>query len=791
MKAPLSWLKEYTDIPVGIREYADAMTMSGSKVESIGELGQDITRAVVGKVLDIRRHPGADKLLLAQVDVGSKVIQVVTGAKNVARGDMVPVVLDGGTLAGGTVIRKGNLRGEISEGMMCSLEELGLNGSDYPHAVEDGILVLQTDVPAGTDVKALLGLDEAVVEFEITPNRPDCFSIIGLARESAAALGTSFGTGHAVMQDDQEKDVPEDVSVLIEDGDLCSRYSAKIITGVRIEPSPEWMRKRLRNAGVRPINNIVDITNYLMLEYGQPMHAFDLERIAGKSILVRRAKEGECITTLDGQERELDASMLVIADAKKPVAVAGVMGGSESEIDSHTRTILFESAHFNPLSVRLSAKKLGMRTESSSRFEKGLDVCNTVPALIRACELVERLGAGKVEGGIIDEHGPLPDKKTLLLDPQRINALLGTEIPTEEMVEILEKLEFRVDKDMAVEVPSFRGDVVSSADLSEEVARFYGYNKIKATLLSGKQSTMGLKTEKQMLRDRVHQVMVSCGLHEIYTYSFTSPKVFDKLNLDKSDPLREALPILNPLGEDYSIMRTTTLPEMLGVIAHNHNRRAEECSFYEISHTFHPKGVDTLPVEKSILTVGMVPGDFFRLKGILEELFEAMGICEDWKKERENRMYHPGRCALITYEGREMGIAGQIHPEVAKSFEVPESTYVAAISLDLVYECSRIRKTYEPLPRYPAVARDIALVIDEETESGAVEGLIREHGGGFIESVRLFDVYRGENVQKDKKSVAYSIVFRSRDKTLTDIEVNQAMGDIMHAVREKLGGELR
>lgn len=795
MKAPLSWLKDYVDINVTPKEYANALTLSGSKVEGIEVAGEDITNVVVGKILSIEKHPDADKLQVTKVDVGNEVIQVVTGAQNIKEGDYIPVALVGATLPGDKKISKGKLRGVESYGMMCSIGELNLTKEDFPEAAEDGIFILPKDLPLGKDIKEVLGINETTVEFEITSNRPDCFSIVGLARESAVTLGTKFKKPEITVKEEGD-DAHRYASVEIKDPDLCPRYAARIVKDVKIGPSPKWLRDRLKAAGVRSINNIVDITNYVMLELGQPMHAFDLEKLEDKKIIVRRAVDGEVMKTLDDNERNLDSSMLVIADGKKPVAVAGVMGGANSEVDENTKSILFESANFHGISVRLTAKKLGLRTEASSRFEKGLDVENVITALDRAAQLVEMLGAGTVCKGIIDCYVKKPEVRKLPLNPEKINKFLGTNIDTPYMINLFKNLEFGVDEStMTLTVPSFRPDVESEADVSEEVARFYDYNNITPTLLSGKEATLGKKTFKQKVEDVIKSTMIACGLSEIYTYSFTSPKVWDKIKLPPDSDRRKAVVITNPLGEDYSIMRTTTIPEMLEVISTNYNRRIEEARLFELSTIYLPQSlpITELPIEKPILTIGMYGNtDFYDLKGIVEELLSSLGITKfEFAPKNDCSACHPGRTAELLINGKSAGLIGEIHPEVAENFEAPERTYIGVIHVEQLVNNASFKASHKPLPKFPAVTRDIAMLVKDEVLVKQIEDIIKQRSGKILEKYKLFDVYKGKQVPEGMKSVAYSISFRADDRTLTDEEVSKTMAKILDGLKNVLNAQLR
>lgn len=792
MKVSYSWIKEYTKINAGAKEFCDAMTMSGSKVEGWEVLGEDIKNVVTGKILEVEKHPNADKLIVVKVDVGDNVIQVVTGAKNVSKGDLVPVALHGSSLPDGLEIKKGKLRGVESEGMLCSISELKLTVNDYPNTIEDGIMIIDKEVETGLDITGVLGLDEVIVEFEITSNRPDCFSVIGLAREAAATFKADFNVRVPAPAETADGNIDDMISIEVEDPELCPRYTGRVIKDVQIKSSPEWLRRKLRDAGVRPINNIVDITNYVMLEYGQPMHAFDLDNINGKKIIVRNAKEGEILETLDDQPRKLDPSMLVIADAKRPVAVAGVMGGADSEVTENTSTILFESANFKSTSVRITAQKLVMRTESSGRFEKGLDINNTVPAINRACELVEELGAGKVVKGIVDVSAEIPEKEGIELRVDKINAFLGTEISRDEMLDIFRPLEIKVEGDM-VTVPSFRPDLQCEADLAEEVARFYGYNNIKATMLTGEESTQGKRSYKQRLRDMVEGVCLSSGMYETYTYSFTSPGIFDRLNLKKDDALRKTVVIRNPLGENYSVMRTTTLPCMMKVIAHNSNRNIDSGAFFEVSFTYHPVDGSELPDEKAVLTMSMFGGyDFYDIKGVVEEITDVLGINGVvYEQVSDNPIFHPGRCAAVMKDGVEIGIIGQINPTLCSEFEVPEDTMLGTMNMDLLYELADLDRKYTELPKYPAMTRDIAVLVNDDITAGSIMDIIRNNAGSILENVAFFDVYKGKQTGEGKKSLAFSMVYRAADRTLTEEEVSTSFNRVVRRLAEKTGAELR
>lgn len=792
MKAPISWLKDYVDINVDMKKLAHLVTISGSKVEAIDDLGKSIDKVVVGRIVSMEPHPDADRLKITQVDVGKEVIQIVTGAPNVSTGDYIPVALVGAQLPGG-VIKETKLRGVESYGMMCSIEELNLTHDYLPDAPKDGVYIFNNEPELGMDVKEVLGL-EPVIEFEITSNRPDCFSIVGLARETAVTLGTDFKKPEITVKEEGEGKASDFVSVSIRNSELCSRYAARTVTDVNIQPSPEWMQRRLAAAGMRPINNIVDITNYVMLEMGQPMHAFDLKCVDGGNIIVRSAQDGETITTLDGQKRKLDSSMLVIADENKPVAIAGVMGGANSEVTSESKMILLESATFNGTSVRLTSKKVGIRSEASNRFEKGLDSENVIKALDRCAQLIEQLGAGRVIPGIVDCYPVKPEPVKVQINDVEINRLLGTNIDKEWMFELFEKLEFEVDRDsMMLTIPTFRPDVRVMADLAEEVARFYDYNNIKPTLLSGATSTIGKKNHNQKMEDLIAQLMLSLGLFETYSFSFTSPKVWDRMRLPEEHIFRDAVVITNPLGEDFSIMRTTTIPEMLGIIKTNYNRKVEEGGFFEISYVYKPIKEQLLPEERKVLTIGLYGNvDFYYLKGIVEQLFAQMNITNaDYSPEKNHPSYHPGRCARVTLGNTDIGYIGEIHPEVASNFECPKRTYIAVLDISHMIENSNMVKEYSGLPKYPAIGRDIALIVDEGVLVKDIEAVIKQRGGKILEQIKLFDVYKGEQVPEGMKSVAYTLTFRSMDRTLVDEEVNKTMSKILHGLKTNLNATLR
>ena len=800
MDTPLSWLREYVDIDCDTKEYMDKITLSGSKVEGCTYLGKDISNVVTGKVLSIEKHPDADKLVICQVDVAKEEpIQIVTGAKNLYVGAVVPVALDGATLPNGVKIKKGKLRGVVSNGMMCSVEELGCDQHDFPEAPDHGIYIFPEDqLPAlGADVVDVMELRDDVVEYEITSNRPDCFSMVGIAREAAATWKKEFRYPKIAVKEEAEGDINEMISVSIENPDLCPRYIARAVKNVKIEPSPRWMRKRLKAAGVRPINNMVDITNYVMLELGQPMHAFDIDTIEDRHIIVRNAKEGEQFTTLDGQDHVLDPSMLVISDPKKAVAIAGVMGGQNSMISGHAQAVLFESANFDGPNVRITAKKLGMRTDASSKYEKGLDPNLCLDAINRAVQLVELLGAGEVVKGTVDCY---PNKRTtweLPYSPEKINHLLGTQIEEEEMIEIFERLGIIVNKsERLLTIPTYRPDLQCMADLAEEVARLHGYDKIVPTLAAGT-PTVGKMTYEQKIESVVKDAMIATGLCEALTFTFESPKVFDKLNVPKDSYLRNTVMISNTLGEDFSIMRTLTLHGILTSLSTNYNRRNESAGIFEIGKVFIPKSLplSELPNEYKKLTIGMYGEniDFYHLKGTLEHLFEILGmnLKVEYSPEKEIPWMHPGRTASVAVNHQNLGYFGELHPSIAKNYEIGTRVYLAVIDMNMLCQEANMVRTYQALPKFPAVTRDISMLINEKVIVKEIEQTIRENAGRLMENLKLFDVYKGNQVLAGHKSVSYSISFRAAERTLTDDDVNPVMERIVKGLEEKFGAKLR
>ena len=792
MKLSREWLGEYTTIGAPDKEYCDAMTMSGSKVEGWEVTGSEISRVVVGRVISMERHTNSDHMWVCKIDVGGeRELQIVTGAQNVNIGDLVPVALDGSTLPGGKEIRTGKLRGELSEGMLCSLGELGLEQRDFPYAIEDGIFILEEDCVPGDDIREVCGLNDSVVEFEITNNRPDCLSVRGLARESACTFHTPLTFAEPTVTAGHG-DIHEKLSVEIKDAELCPRYTARMVKNIKIAPSPKWMRRRLRASGVRPINNIVDITNYVMLEYGQPMHAFDYACLHDGKIIVRRAEEGESLRTLDGNDHALTPGMLVIADPEGPVALAGVMGGANSEITDETTTIVFESANFLGHSIRKTAIALGMRTDASGRFEKGLDLFATVPAVDRACELVEMLGAGEVFDGTIDVLAKEPETTFIELDDKRINALLGTDIPREFMADTLTSLGFELNGN-TLTVPSWRGDCTMLADIAEECARFWGYDKIEATDIRGA-ATQGGYSEKTLFVRKLGTACRAMGYTEVMTYSFVSPSSLDKIKVPADSPLRDNYRILNPLGEDTSVMRTTALPSMLGVLSTNLNRRNMEAKLYEMATVYKKQPGKVLADERTVLTLGAYGGDvdFFALKGAVEALLCAARTPDvRFTADTETAAFHPGRCAAVWSGDTRLGTLGQIHPDVCAAYGLDGATYCAEIDVVLLHDLEGAEPVYTPLPRFPAITRDIAVVCDAAVPVGELTECIRKAEKNVLRGVKLFDVYTGVGIPEGKKSVAFSLTLRSDDGTLTDDHAEEAVRAVLDALRESFGAVIR
>jgi phenylalanyl-tRNA synthetase beta chain len=805
MNTALSWIKAYVpELECTDQEYCDAMTLSGTKVEGYERLDKNLEKIVVGQIEKIERHPDADKLIVCQVNVGREVIQIVTGAPNVKEGDKVPVVLDGGKVAGGhdggplpengIEIKAGKLRGVPSYGMMCSIEELGTTREMYPEAPEHGIYIFGNDVQVGSDAVEALGLRDTVFEYEITSNRVDCYSVLGIAREAAATFRKPFAVPAVEVKENDER-VESYISVDVKDPDLCSRYIARVCTNIKIGPSPKWMQRRLAASGIRPINNLVDITNYVMEEYGQPMHAFDLDTIAGHKIIVRRAKDGDEFQTLDGQMRKLDKEMLMICDAEKEIGIAGIMGGENSKITDEVKTVLFEAATFNGTNIRKSAKRIGLRTDASGKFEKGLDPHNAEAAINRACQLIQELGCGEVVSGMVDVCVPMKEDVQIRFDSEKINKLLGTDISREEMLRIFEMLELTYEKetDMLV-VPSFRQDIECAADVAEEVARFYGYDKIPVSLPSG-EATTGKLPFKLRIEQKARDIAQFCGFSQGMCYSFESPKVFDKLLLPLDSDLRKAITIANPLGEDFSIMRTISLNGMLTSLSTNYNRRNKDVRLYELGNIYIPKALPLteLPDERMQFTFGMYgEGDFFTMKGVIEEFFDSIGLRKkpSYDPEAGKPFLHPGRQAGIVYEGTLVGYLGEVHPEVCDNYDIGTKVYIAVLDMPQIEPFATFDRKYEGVAKYPAVSRDISMVIPKNVLVGQIETMIEQRGGNLLEDYNLFDIYEGTQIKEGYKSVAYSITFRAKDRTLEENDVASAMKKILNGL-ESMGIELR
>ena len=804
MNTSLSWIKKYVpELDVTAQEYTDAMTLSGTKVEGYVQLDADLEKIVIGQIEKIERHPDADKLIICQVNVGNETVQIVTGAPNVKEGDKVPVVLDGGRVAGGhdgkptpggVKIKKGKLRGIDSYGMMCSIEELGSTREMYPEAPEYGIYIFPEDAVVGESAVKALDLDDAVIEYEITSNRVDCYGVLGIAREAAATFNKKFCPPE-VKETGNDENASDYIKVTVEDPELCTRYCARVVKNVKIGPSPKWMQRYLAKNGIRPINNLVDITNYVMEEYGQPMHAYDLDHIEGKEIVVRRAAKGEKFVTLDGQEREMDDSVLMICDGKKPVGIAGIMGGENSMITDEVHTVLFEAACFNGTNIRLSSKKIGLRTDASGKFEKGLDPNNAQAAIDRACQLMEELGAGEVVGGMVDVCSETREPVRVPFEPERINALLGTELTKEEMLGYLARVELAYDeKTNEIVAPTFRQDIHCMADVAEEVVRFYGYDKIPTTLPTG-EATTGKLPFKLRIEQIARDMAEYCGFSEGMTYSFESPKVFDKLLIPEGDALRNAITISNPLGEDYSIMRTTTINGMLTSLATNYNRRNKDVRLYELGNVYLPKSLPLteLPEERMHFTLGMYgAGDFFDMKGVCEEFFEKIGMKErvTYDPKAGKTYLHPGRQANMCYGGKVIGYLGEVHPAVADNYGIGDKAYIAVIDILAVLEFAGFAHKFTGIAKYPAVTRDLSLVVPREVLAGQIEEVLEQRGGKILESYELFDIYEGSQIKEGYKSMAYSVVFRNHDKTLEESEINAVMKKILNGLTG-LGIELR
>jgi len=804
MNTSLSWIKMFVpDLDVTAQEYTDAMTLSGTKVEGYELLDADLENIVIGQIEKIEKHPDADKLIICQVNVGNEVTQIVTGAPNVKEGDKVPVVLPGGRVAGGhdgkktpggIKIKAGKLRGVDSYGMMCSIEELGSTREMYPEAPEYGIYIFPEDATVGASAIEALGLNDAVIEYEITSNRVDCYGVLGIAREAAATFRKEF-VPPVVTATGNDEDVNDYVKVTVEDKDLCPRYCARVVKNVKIGPSPKWMQRCLAANGIRPINNLVDITNYVMEEYGQPMHAYDLDMIANHEIHVRRAGKDEKFVTLDGQERQMDENVLMICDGEKSIGIAGIMGGENSMITDNVKTVLFEAACFDGPNIRLSAKRIGLRTDASGKFEKGLDPNNALAAIDRACQLMEELGAGEVVGGVADVYTKKKEPVRVPFEPEKINSLLGTDISKEDMLEYLSRVELAYDETTnEIVAPTFRHDIFRTADIAEEVARFYGYDNIPTTLPSG-EATTGKLPFKLRIEEVARDVAEYSGFSQGYCYSFESPKVFDKLQIPAGDKLRKAITISNPLGEDFSIMRTISLNGMLTSLATNYNRRNKNVRLYELGNVYLPKELPLteLPDERMMFTLGMYgDGDFFDMKGVVEEFFDQIGMHKktEYDPKAGKTFLHPGRQALISYEGEVMGYLGEVHPAVADTYGIGTRAYVAVLDILNVVKHASFDRKYEGIAKFPAVNRDISMVVPKEIMVGQIEHMIAQRGGKILEHFELFDIYEGDQIERGFKSVAYSLTFRSKEKTLEEAEINGAMNKILNGL-EGMGIQLR
>lgn len=804
MNTPLSWIKAYVpELECTDQEYMDAMTLSGTKCEGFERLDADLDKIVVGQIEKIEKHPDADKLVVCQVNIGTETIQIVTGASNVEEGQKVPVVLDGGRVAGGhdgsktpggIKIKKGKLRGVPSNGMMCSIEELGSTRDFYPEAPENGIYIFDDSVEVGADAVEVLGLHDTVFEYEITSNRVDCYSVLGIAREVAATFRKPF-VQPEVKAVGTTGDVNDYISVEVKDADLCPRYCAKVVKNVKIAPSPEWMQRRLSACGIRPINNLVDITNYVMEEFGQPMHAYDLDTIADNKIVVRRAKDGEKFVTLDGQERDLDSGMLMICDGEKPVGLAGIMGGENSMITDDVHDMLFEAACFDGTNIRLSSKRVGLRTDASGKFEKGLDPNNAEAAINRACQLIEELGAGEVVEGMVDVYPTKKEARTIKFDPEYVNNLIGFNLTEEEMVNYFPALELKYDPaTKIITIPTFRQDLIGMCDIAEEIARFYGYDKIPTALPSG-EATSGKLSYKLRIDEIARSVALYCGFSQGMTYSFESPKVFDKLLLPKDSELRKTVTISNPLGEDFSVMRTTSLNGMLTSLATNYNRRNKDVRLFEMGNIYLPKSlpVTDLPDERMQFTLGFYgDGDFFTMKGVVEEFLGQVGINKNitYDPKAGKTFLHPGRQAKVIYDDKVIGYLGEVHPLVCENYAMKTRAYVAVIDMPYIYEMANFDKKYEGIAKFPAVSRDISMVVPKEIMVGQIEDVIKQRGGNILEDYNLFDIYEGDQIEKGFKSVAYNIVFRAKDRTLEESDVSGAMKKILNGL-EELGIQLR
>ncbi|MGO1369611.1 MAG: phenylalanine--tRNA ligase subunit beta [Senegalia sp. (in: firmicutes)] len=798
MLIPIKWLKEYVDIDdVDTRELADKLTMSGSHVDSIEKIDKGVEKVVVGKILEINPHPNADKLVITNIDIGDETLQIVTGATNIKVNDYVPVAIVGAELPNGMKIKKSKLRGEVSRGMLCSASELGIREDLISKELKDGIYILNEEYPLGQDIREALGLRGEIIDFEITPNRSDCLSIIGMARETAATFSKKLNYPEIAIKN-ETGDIKNTIkNIEVENKDLCNRYYAKVIENVEIKPSPMWIKRKLIESNIRPINNIVDITNYVMLELGQPIHAFDLDKINGNDIIIRNAKENEKITTLDGVERKLSEDMLVIADNKNPIAIAGVMGGENTEVDENTKNILIESANFNGRNIRLTAKKIGLRTDASAKYEKDLDPNISDQACKRVCQLIEMIDSGNIIDGNFDIYSNKTEEFIIKLRPKKANEMLGVELSDEYMIDVLNSLElksYKKEDHIEVNIPTFRSDINIETDLVEEVGRIYGFHNIKSEPLIGV-LTKGVKSKRRKIEDTIKNSLTGMGLNEITTYSFISPKSYDKISLEKNSIKRKNVEIMNPLGDDYSVMRTTLISNTLDVLSRNYKYSVKKAWTYEIGNVFIPKDSDKiiLPTENKTLTIGMYgKTDFFYLKGMLNNLFSILGIKDvEYIVEENNNSFHPGRCANIIYGDIDLGVIGEIHPDVLNNYGLKEKTYVSEINLDILSSITNLDKKYKELPKYPAITRDIALVVDEDILVKEIQDIIKQNSGDLVESINLFDIYKGNQIPENKKSVAYSIIYRAKDRTLKDEEVSQVHEKIVEKLINNLNASLR
>ena len=791
MKVPFNWLKDYVDVNIDAKELGDRLTLSGSALEEVITQGDEIKNIVTGKIVEITQHPDADKLKVCQVDIGTETIQIVTAATNMKEQDIVPVALHKSILADGTEIKKGKLRGVVSNGMFCSEEELGIAGDEPVH----GLMILPTDAPLGMDIKEYLNLNKSILDFDITSNRPDCLSMVGMARETAATLGTTYKIPNLNYEVKSNENINDKIKVEVRDS-LCRRYMARGVKNVKIMPSPGWMQERLLEAGVRPINNIVDITNFVMLEIGEPMHAFDARQIKSGKIVVERAKDDEIFVTLDEIERKLDSSFLCIKDDETSIGLAGIMGGLNSEIQEDTTEVIFEAANFDGTNIRVNSKKLNLRSESSARFEKDIDPNLAEIAINRACELICELGCGEVMEGTIDIYNSKKEEGHITVDSKWINKFLGTEISIEDMKKYLDSLELKTEingDNLNITIPTFRIDIAIKEDIAEEVARIYGYDKIPTTIYSASTGREP-KYKNEILRDLIVDAMVSSGLNQSISYSFISPKVFDKINLPKDSELRNVIKIKNPLGEDYSVMRTTTIHSMMESLGRNYSRNNDYARLFEIGKIYIPNEDETvIPIENNILTIGMYGNcDYLDLKGVVENALEKLGLSKvKFTRESDNPSYHPGKTAALMIGNKKVGVLGEVHPDVSENYGVDENCYLAELNLDLLFEYAKTDKKYKALPKFPAVTRDIALLVDDEILVQEIEDTIRRAGGNLVEKVELFDIYKGAQIPEGKKSIAYAIAYRDEKKTLTDNDVNKVHDKILRSLEHKLGATLR